>query len=131
MLQKTTTGLAVSVESRSSVSFTDGWQHWTMREGALTHWEGSEAPPIGTPNVAPVNPASTPSGVVPVANTGGVGVVLRSAPTQSARLPAGFMEGTQLQILQRQGEWVKVQAVNGRSGWVPAQYVEPIEMPHA
>jgi hypothetical protein len=54
-------------------------------------------------------------------------VVLRSAPDDSARLPAGFSEGTTVVLLRPSGAYVLVEGDGGRQGWVPLQYVEPVE----
>src|SRR5262245_13606192 len=44
-VQQTSTGLAASSSSTNMVSFTDGWRHWALRDGALVSWEGTEAAP--------------------------------------------------------------------------------------
>jgi hypothetical protein len=47
-VQKTTTGLAAYRKSSNTVSFTDGWRHWALRDANLITWEGdSPDPPAG------------------------------------------------------------------------------------
>ncbi len=62
-----------------------------------------------------------------VANTDGLGVVLRTAPSDGARVPRGLMEGTRVTVLDRSGDaWVLVRAENGQEGWVPPRYLAPL-----
>jgi hypothetical protein len=94
---------------------------------------GRSAPPGGQP--APeLTPSSTPTPAptprtderVRVVGTDGEGVVLHSAPQASARLPAGFLEGWELTVLERSGdEWARARGPNGREGWVRARYLAP------
>ena len=47
-VQQTTTGLAAYSSRTNTVSFTDGWRHWALRDNTtLLSWEGTESvPPI-------------------------------------------------------------------------------------
>ncbi|HLZ28313.1 MAG TPA: hypothetical protein VKV73_13420 [Chloroflexota bacterium] len=47
--QKTTTGLAYYRSHVNVASFTTGWDHWGLKEGALVHWTGD---PIDPPSDA-------------------------------------------------------------------------------
>ena len=59
-----------------------------------------------------------------VANTGGSGVALHSAPRRDARLPRGIMEGAPVTVLERDGSgWARVRADDGQEGWVGATYL--------
>lgn len=58
-----------------------------------------------------------------VAGTDGRGVVLHTAPSTAARVPAGFLEGAGVTLLEQNGEWAHVRGDNGLEGWVPAQYL--------
>ena len=63
-----------------------------------------------------------------VANTGGVGVVLRGSPTDADRRPVGLAEGATVAVVERGGannEWVHVHTDTGQDGWVPARYLAP------
>jgi Bacterial SH3 domain/FAM75 family len=73
-----------------------------------------------------VQPTAAPAtGTARVAHTDGVGVVLRSSPNEADKLPRGFMDGTEVTILQRQGtDWARVRGANGQEGWVPTKYLD-------
>ena len=43
--QKTTTGLAYYRSQVNVASFTTGWEHWGLREGALVYWTGDSIEP--------------------------------------------------------------------------------------
>jgi SH3-like domain-containing protein len=61
-----------------------------------------------------------------VANTDGVGVVLRNSPRDADKTPRGLMDGANVSVLERNGsDWVHVRVDNGQDGWVPARYVVP------
>lgn len=90
----------------------------------------SAVPATPTPTALPV-PTATPDSDtgrrLQVAGTGGAGVVLHSAPSRAARVPAGFLEGAGVTLLDRSGEWAHVRGDNGLEGWVPAQYLTSAE----
>ncbi len=82
-----------------------------------------EAKPEAQPTVQPT--ATVQTGVAHVAHTDGVGVVLRSSPKDSDRMPRGFMDGTEVTVLERQGtDWVRVRGPNNQEGWIPAKYLD-------
>ncbi|GAB4457291.1 MAG: hypothetical protein Kow0031_38210 [Anaerolineae bacterium] len=97
-----------------------------------THTRRPTATPSPTATATPTQtatPTATPSptpALVVVANTGGQGVRLRWTPDGQ---PAGvFAEGTVLQMwpdrVTADGvEWVRVSDIEGRSGWVVAQFL--------
>src|SRR5438876_10451862 len=61
-----------------------------------------------------------------VANTDGVGVVLRKSPRDEDKTTRGLMDGTSVSVLERTGsDWVHVHADNGQDGWIPTRYVVP------
>lgn len=65
--------------------------------------------------------------VLRVANTGGIGVFLRSSPRQDDRLQA-WPDDTEMLHLGQEVEsdgrrWVHVQAPDGVMGWIPAQFL--------
>jgi len=61
-----------------------------------------------------------------VANTDGVGVVLRNSPRDGDKSPRGLMDGANVSVLERSGnDWVHVRADNGQEGWIPTRYVVP------
>ncbi len=59
---------------------------------------------------------------------------LRSAPSTSGDVVGSLVQGTELTILEEQGEWYNVRLADGQTGWVSAKYVEvlsglPVETP--
>jgi len=44
-VQQTTTGLAAFSKLTNTVTFTDGWHHWALRNDDLLSWEGTESTP--------------------------------------------------------------------------------------
>ena len=75
---------------------------------------------------AAVQATATPSApVAHVAHTDGVGVVLRASPRDKDLTPRGFMDGTEVTVLERQGaDWVRVRGPNNQEGWIPARYLD-------
>jgi hypothetical protein len=76
----------------------------------------------------PPAPTAAPSDDRPqpavVAGTDGTGVVLRASPRDNDWTPRGFMDGAQVQVLERMGaDWARVRGANGQEGWVPARYL--------
>jgi hypothetical protein len=68
--------------------------------------------------------ALTVGGKARVVNTDGQGVVLYGAPRQSARQPAGLLEGTTVTVLElADSEWARVQSGSRQSGWVHAEFL--------
>jgi len=86
------------------------------------------AKPEAQPTPAPQPPAApalaTHEGVV--AYTDGSGVVLRATPNDKDWTPRGFMDGTRVTVLERQGsDWAHVRGPHDEEGWIPARYLEP------
>ena len=84
-----------------------------------------EPPPqlVAAPSATP-EPAGQQTDKGRIANTDGAGVVLRNSPNDGDRRPAGFLDGTNVTVLERSGnDWVQVRADNGLQGWIPARYL--------
>jgi uncharacterized protein YgiM (DUF1202 family) len=82
--------------------------------------------PATTPLIAATASATNTANHGTISHTDGVGVVLRNSPNDADRTTSGLMDGTPVTILERSGgAWLHVRADNGRTGWVPAQYVAP------
>jgi SH3-like domain-containing protein len=79
-----------------------------------------------TPAAGPVQVGGATSERLKVANTDGVGVVLRNSPRDADKSRTGLIDGTSVGVVERSGsDWVHVRADNGQDGWVPARYVVP------
>jgi len=90
--------------------------------------------PAKKPDVPPPALASStqadgaPTDLVKVVDPGGVGVLLRSAPTDG-KLVASLQNGQTLQVLERRTvdsvDWLRVRTAGGVEGWVFAGLVLP------
>jgi hypothetical protein len=89
-------------------------------------------PPAAAPKPAPPS-APTPTGErVVIANTGGIGAVLRAEPV-SGRQVASLREQLELVVLERRnvgegGEWLRVKTPDGIEGWVTARVAQPVSV---
>ena len=67
---------------------------------------------------------------VKVANTGGVGAILRAEPPKGRQV-AGLRDGTLLQVIDHQevdgSEWLHVKTADGVEGWVFSRLVAPAD----
>jgi SH3-like domain-containing protein len=83
----------------------------------------ADAQPTSAPAAAPTTAPATDK--ARVAHTDGTGVVLRASPQDADRTPRGFMDGTDVTVLERQGsDWARVRGPNGQEGWIPARFLE-------
>ena len=106
----------------------------TMSTAAMTE-EPTESPAAMPPSpVAETSPLASESRGLAVgararvANTDGLGVVFYAAPRDSARLPAGLLEGTVITILELSGEdWARVQSDGKQAGWVRTAYLSLVD----
>jgi hypothetical protein len=63
-----------------------------------------------------------------VVNTAGRGVVLHTEPRKGARMPTGLLEGAQVTLVELAGdEWARVRPAQGQLGWVPTEYLAPVD----
>ena len=101
-----------------------GYQPWSQSP-AQAQAQQAQAKPAEAPRAA-VQATATPSApVAHVAHTDGVGVVLRASPRDKDWTPRGFMDGTEVTVLERQGaDWVRVRGPNNQEGWIPARYLD-------
>jgi len=89
--------------------------------------DANAAPPApAADDQATTNPAGEQ---VKVANTGGIGAVLRASPP-SGKQVAALRDGTLLQVIERQtlpdgSEWLHVTTPDGTQGWVYSKLVAP------
>ena len=86
--------------------------------------ETNAGPPA--PSADEQAPAS-PSEQVKIANTGGVGAILRADPPKGRQV-AALRDGTVLQVIEHQtladgSEWLHVRTADGVEGWVYSRLV--------
>ena len=97
-------------------------------EGATT--AGSQAGGATTNTGA--ERASEPLATAPTAIPAGDEVVrvtaerlnMRDRPGTDAAVVGALDRGTQLKVVERDGQWIKAQAPDGRSGWLSARFLE-------
>jgi hypothetical protein len=74
--------------------------------------------------------AAAPIERVKVANTGGVGAILRADPPKGRQV-AALRDGTVLEVLEHQdidgSEWLRIQTPDGTQGWVFSRLVAPAD----
>jgi hypothetical protein len=88
---------------------------------APTAQPGATQPPPATAAPSEDNPQPAV-----VTGTDGTGVVLRASPRDNDWTPRGFMDGAQVQVLERQGaDWARIRGSNGQEGWIPTRYLTP------
>lgn len=85
------------------------------------------------PAASEANGGDTDSGTaeqVKVANTGGLGAILRSDPPKGRQV-AALREGQVLQVIEHQtvdgDDWVHVRTQDGTEGWVYGRLVGPVQ----
>jgi hypothetical protein len=102
-----------------------GYQPGSQSPAEAQAQQAQQAKPAEAPPAA-VQATATPSAAVAhVAHTDGVGVVLRASPRDKDWTPRGFMDGTVVTVLERQGaDWVRVRGPNNQEGWIPARYLD-------
>src|SRR5947209_13054151 len=106
----------------------EGTSHFLPTPIAALAPEANAGPPA--PAAAESTSEDTAVGAeqVKVANTGGLGVLLRSDPP-SGRLVASLRDGQVLDVLEHQhvgdAEWLRVRTREGTEGWVFARLVGP------
>jgi|SRR5579859_3576975 len=90
--------------------------------GAVAGNPRAPAPPLAGAR----SPAAPTGERLRVANTDGVGVVLRNSPRDDDKSTRGLLDGANVSVVERNGsDWVHVHADNGQDGWIPARYVVP------
>src|SRR5207248_8578717 len=108
--------------------FTDNTPHFLPTPVAALPPEMNAGPPA--PATDEQTTADAPAETVKVANTGGVGAILRADPPKGRQV-AGLRDGTVLVVLEHQNvdgsEWLHVQTADGQEGWVFSRLVAPAQ----
>jgi SH3-like domain-containing protein len=91
---------------------------------STTAQNGTSAAPNGGTSMAPPGTANANAARARIANTDGLGVVLRNSPRDADRSTRGLMDGAGVTVVEVSGaDWVHVRADNGQEGWIPARYI--------
>ena len=108
--------------------FSDNTPHFLPTPVAAQAPEVNAGPPA--PATSEEAPGDAPTERVKVANTGGVGAILRAEPPKGRQV-AALRDGTVLQVLEHQdvggSEWLHIQTADGTQGWVFARLVAPAD----
>ena len=106
----------------------EGSSHFLPTPSPALEPEANAGPPAPAAGEVTGEGAPEVAEQVKVANTGGVGVLLRSDPP-SGRLVASLRDGQPLEVLEHQrvgdAEWLRVRTREGTEGWVFARLVGP------
>jgi hypothetical protein len=75
-------------------------------------------------------PAAARTEQVKVANTGGVGAILRAEPPRGRQV-AALRDGTQLEVLEHRqvddADWLRVRTPDGQEGWIFSRLAAPVD----
>jgi hypothetical protein len=122
VLVSTGGGLQVGEQTWRAVRGLNGVAGWVPSGQVVVDGESPQQL-VAASSATPV-PTSPGSDRATIANTDGAGVVLRNSPNDGDRRPAGFLDGTNVTIVERSGnDWVRVRADNGQQGWIPSRYL--------
>ena len=124
VLVSTGAGLQVSGTQWRAIRGLNGVAGWVP--GAQVAVDGEAQPtPIAPPMLVATTPTPAGSSQGTIANTGGVGVVLRNSPNDADRSHTGLTDGSRVAVLDRSptGEWVRIRDDKGHEGWVPGRYL--------
>lgn len=107
----------------------DSTPHFLPTPVAAIPPDANAGPPSPAADDQAAAAASNTGEVVKVANTGGVGAILRADPPKGPQV-AALRDGTVLQVIERQtlsdgSEWLHVQTPDGAQGWVFSRLVGP------
>jgi hypothetical protein len=106
----------------------EGTSHFLPTPIAALAPEANAGPPAPAAGESTSEGSLAAAEQVKVANTGGLGVLLRSDPP-SGRLVASLRDGQLLDVLEHQrvgdAEWLHVRTRDGTEGWVFARLVGP------
>jgi hypothetical protein len=107
----------------------EGTSHFLPAPVAALPPEANAGPPAPAAGELAGDGTSATAEQVKVANTGGLGVLLRSDPP-SGRLVASLRDGQVLDVLEHQrvgdAEWLHVRTRDGTEGWVFSRLVGPV-----
>jgi hypothetical protein len=109
--------------------FTDNTPHFLPTPVAAMPAESNAGPPAPSADEQAAAEASVER--VKIANTGGVGAILRAEPPRGRQV-AALRDGTVLQVIEHQqlpdgSEWLHVKTAEGVEGWVFSRLAAPSE----
>jgi len=109
--------------------FTDSTPHFLPTPVAALPAESNAGPPAPSTEEQAAADASVER--VKIANTGGVGAILRAEPPRGRQV-AALRDGTVLQVIEHQqlpdgSEWLHVKTADGAEGWVFSRLAAPTD----
>jgi hypothetical protein len=109
-------------------AFTDNTPHFLPPPVAAVPADADAGPP--PPITDEQAPADASGDYVKVANTGGLGAILREDPPRGRQV-ATLRDGQQLEVLERQtvddSEWLHVRTADGTEGWLFGRLAGPAD----
>lgn len=107
--------------------FSDNTPHFLPKPVAAMPADADAGPPA--PAASEPEPAQTTERVK-VANTGGVGAILRAEPPRGRQI-AALRDGQVLEVLEHRtvadSDWLRVKTTEGAEGWIFARLVGPAQ----
>jgi hypothetical protein len=98
----------------------------TARAAAAQSAGAAEAAPAAQPTQQPQPTAAAAGGErMRISGTDGRGVLPRNSPHDADLTTRGFIEGWEVTVLERSGDWARVRGPNGQEGWIPTRYLSP------
>jgi hypothetical protein len=92
--------------------------------------DANAGPPPPSADDTAAAPSDTTGEQVKIANTGGLGAILRSDPPKGRQV-AALRDGTVLDVIEHQdvdgSEWLHVRTPDGTEGWVFSKLVAPAQ----
>jgi Bacterial SH3 domain len=110
---------------------TDNSPHFLPTPVAALPPEANTGPPAPAEADAQTAEAPAPKAEhVKVANTGGVGAILRAEPPRGRQV-AALRDGTQLDVVEHRqiddSEWLRVRTPDGQEGWIFSRLAAPVD----
>ena len=112
--------------------FADNTPHFLPKPVAAQQADTDASPPVPAPAQSEATTAQPVEAVerVKVANTGGVGAILRADPPRGRQL-AALRDGQLLEVLEHRtvtdSDWLRVRTPEGVEGWIFSRLVGPAQ----
>ncbi|EJL31240.1 N-acetylmuramoyl-L-alanine amidase [Brevibacillus sp. BC25] len=99
----------------------DGVNAWLSTDQTNPNTGQPPLPEDGNGNTQPQTGQSSSSSKTATVKTDGLN--LRSEPNTSSTIQTTFPVGSKLTVLEKQGDWYRIKAADGKTGWVAGQHI--------
>ncbi|KMZ41753.1 N-acetylmuramoyl-L-alanine amidase [Bacillus sp. FJAT-27238] len=99
----------------------DGVNAWLSTDQTNPDTGQPTLPENGNGNTQPQTGQPSSSSQTATVKTDGLN--LRSEPNTSSAIQTTFPVGSKLTVLERQGDWYRIKAADGKTGWVAGQHI--------